>query len=66
MLLLAPGCVDVLSGRFVTPEDDSAQLVRQAEVIERDELCTLRLREGIVNLTTCVVCGIIAGMTLSA
>jgi NAD(P)-dependent dehydrogenase (short-subunit alcohol dehydrogenase family) len=41
---LASGQADLLSGRFLSVEDDLAALVEQAAAIDRDELYTLRLR----------------------
>jgi NAD(P)-dependent dehydrogenase (short-subunit alcohol dehydrogenase family) len=41
---LASGQADVLSGRFLSVEDDLAALVEQAATIDRDDLYTLRLR----------------------
>jgi NAD(P)-dependent dehydrogenase (short-subunit alcohol dehydrogenase family) len=44
LLFLVSGKADALSGRFVDVDDDLDALVRQSELIERDDLYTLRLR----------------------
>jgi NAD(P)-dependent dehydrogenase (short-subunit alcohol dehydrogenase family) len=44
LLFLASGQADALSGRYVDVDDDLDALLRQAAVIERDDLNTLRLR----------------------
>jgi NAD(P)-dependent dehydrogenase (short-subunit alcohol dehydrogenase family) len=44
MLFLASGKADALSGRYVDVDDDLNALLQQADVIERDDLYTLRLR----------------------
>lgn len=44
ILFLASGKADELSGRYISIDDDVAELVRRAEEIERDDLYTLRLR----------------------
>jgi hypothetical protein len=44
MLFLASGKVDALSGRYVDVDDDPGVLLQQVAVIERNDLCTLRLR----------------------
>ena len=43
-LFLASGKADALSGRYVDVDDDLGALLKQADVIERDDLYTLRLR----------------------
>jgi NAD(P)-dependent dehydrogenase (short-subunit alcohol dehydrogenase family) len=45
VLFLASGRADALSGRYVSGEDDVADLVRRAEEIQRDDLYVLRLRK---------------------
>jgi NAD(P)-dependent dehydrogenase (short-subunit alcohol dehydrogenase family) len=44
MLTLASGKADALSGRYIDIDDDLDTLLQQAELIERDDLYTLRLR----------------------
>jgi len=44
MLFLASGKADALSGRFIDVDDDLDALLRQTELINRDDLYTLRLR----------------------
>jgi NAD(P)-dependent dehydrogenase (short-subunit alcohol dehydrogenase family) len=44
ILFLASGKADALSGRYISIDDDVAELVRRVEEIERDDLYTLRLR----------------------
>jgi hypothetical protein len=44
LLFPASGQADALSGRYVDVDDDLDALLRQAAVIERDDLYTLRLR----------------------
>jgi NAD(P)-dependent dehydrogenase (short-subunit alcohol dehydrogenase family) len=44
MLALVSGKADRLSGRFIDVDDDLDLLLQQADVIERDDLYTLRLR----------------------
>ena len=44
MLFLASGKADALSGRFIGVDDDLDQMLQQADVIERDDLYSLRLR----------------------
>lgn len=43
-VFLASGKGDALSGRYLTVDDDVAELVRQAERIRQEDLYTLRLR----------------------
>jgi len=45
VLQLATGAADALSGRFISAEDDLAEIVQRAEEIQRDDLYALRLRE---------------------
>jgi hypothetical protein len=42
--LLASGKVDSLSGRFIRVRDDVDHMLSQAEVIQKNDLYTLRLR----------------------
>ena len=42
---LARGQADVLSGRYLAALHDLTALTARAEEIQRDDLCTLRLRE---------------------
>jgi NAD(P)-dependent dehydrogenase (short-subunit alcohol dehydrogenase family) len=44
MLFLASGKADALAGRFIDVDDDLAGLLQQIELIEREDLYTLRLR----------------------
>jgi NAD(P)-dependent dehydrogenase (short-subunit alcohol dehydrogenase family) len=44
VLFLASGRADALSGRYISVDDDLAEMVQRAEEIRRDELYTLRLR----------------------
>jgi NAD(P)-dependent dehydrogenase (short-subunit alcohol dehydrogenase family) len=44
LMLLASGKADALSGRFIDVDDDLGALLQQTELIERDDLYTLRLR----------------------
>ena len=44
VLFLASGQADVLSGCFISVDDDLAEMVRRAKEIQQDELHTLRLR----------------------
>lgn len=44
MLFLASGKADALSGRYIDVDDDLDALLLHADVIERDDLYTLRLR----------------------
>jgi NAD(P)-dependent dehydrogenase (short-subunit alcohol dehydrogenase family) len=44
MLTLASGKADTLSGRFIDIDDDLDVLLQQTELIEREDLYTLRLR----------------------
>ena len=44
MLTLASGKADALSGRFIDVDDDLDALLQQTDLIERDDLYTLRLR----------------------
>ncbi len=46
IVYLASGRADVLSGRYLTVQDDLASLVERAADIQRDDLYTLRLRES--------------------
>jgi NAD(P)-dependent dehydrogenase (short-subunit alcohol dehydrogenase family) len=46
MLVLAAGRADALSGRYIDADDDFDAMLQQVEVIERDDLYTLRLRTG--------------------
>jgi NAD(P)-dependent dehydrogenase (short-subunit alcohol dehydrogenase family) len=44
LLMLASGKADALSGRYIDVDDDLDRLLQQTELIERDDLYTLRLR----------------------
>jgi NAD(P)-dependent dehydrogenase (short-subunit alcohol dehydrogenase family) len=44
LLFLVSGKADALSGRYIDVDDDLAMLLQQTELIERDDLYTLRLR----------------------
>jgi NAD(P)-dependent dehydrogenase (short-subunit alcohol dehydrogenase family) len=44
VLLLASGGADALTGRYISVDDDLADLVRRAEEIQRNDLYVLRLR----------------------
>jgi len=44
VLFLAPGKADALSGCYISVRDDVVEMVSRAEEIQRDGLCTLRLR----------------------
>ena len=46
VLQLASGKADALSGRYLDVDADLDELIRQAEVIQRDDLRVLRLRMG--------------------
>ncbi|MGH2585441.1 MAG: SDR family NAD(P)-dependent oxidoreductase [Dehalococcoidia bacterium] len=43
-LFLATGQGDALSGRYISVDDDVAELSRRVDIIEQDDLYTLRLR----------------------
>ena len=45
VLQLAAGHADMLSGRYIDAEDDLTELLDHADVIQRKDLYTLRLRE---------------------
>jgi NAD(P)-dependent dehydrogenase (short-subunit alcohol dehydrogenase family) len=45
VLFIASGRADALTGRFLSVDDDVADLVRRAEEIERNDLYVLRLRK---------------------
>ena len=44
IMLLASGKADVLSGRYIAVHDNLNALLQQSDIIERDDLYTLRLR----------------------
>jgi hypothetical protein len=44
LLVLASGKADARSGRYIDVDDDLDALLHQTELIERDDLYTLRLR----------------------